>query len=160
MTEINTDYGITVRVEASPDAVFDQLIRPEGLTAWWSQATGSGQPGGELQFPMVAGEPPLRVRVDEATPPTVVRWTVTECTFMQDWVGTQPTFTITPLDAGSCELTFEHRGLNDALECKDMCSRSWDHFIGTSLREIAEGGPGAPNRSPRDLARRAAEESH
>ena len=40
-----------------------------------------------------------------------------------------------------------------------MCSRSWDHFIGTSLRELAEGGPGAPNRSPRDLARRAAEEN-
>ena len=38
-----------------------------------------------------------------------------------------------------------------------MCSRSWDHFVGTSLRELAEGGPGAPNRSPRDLARRAVE---
>ena len=31
-------------------------------------------------------------------------------------------------------------------------------FVRTSLRELAEGGPGAPNRSPRDLARRAAEE--
>ena len=107
---------------------------------------------------MVAGQPPLVVHVDEATRPTTVRWTVTQCTFMEDWVGTQPTFTITPLDAASCELTFEHHGLNDELECKDMCSRSWDHFIGTSLRELAEGGPGAPNRSPRDLARRADEE--
>ncbi len=107
---------------------------------------------------MVAEQPPLLVRVDEATRPTTVRWTVVECTFMEDWVGTQPTFTIRPIDAGSCELTFEHRGLNDNLECKDMCSRSWDHFVGTSLRELVEGGPGAPNRSPRDLARRAAEE--
>jgi len=40
-----------------------------------------------------------------------------------------------------------------------MCSRSWDHFVGTSLRELVEGGPGAPNRSRRDLARRAAEEN-
>ena len=76
---------------------------------------------------------------------------------MEDWVGTRPTFTITPLDADACELTFEHRGLDDRLECKEMCGRSWDHFVGTSLRELAEGGPGAPNRSPRDLARRAAE---
>ncbi|HTW07914.1 MAG TPA: hypothetical protein VME46_10405 [Acidimicrobiales bacterium] len=83
---------------------------------------------------------------------------MTEYTFMEDWVGTQPTFTITPIDDSSCELTFEHRGLNDNLECKDMCSRSWDHFVGTSLRELAEGGTGAPNRSPRDLARRAAQE--
>ena len=91
--------------------------------------------GGELRFPMVADQPPLLIHVDEATRPTTVRWTVTECTFMEDWVGTQPTFTITPIDNGSCELNFEHRGLNDELECKDMCSRSWDHFVGTSLRE-------------------------
>ncbi len=106
-----------------------------------------------------AEQPPLLVRVDEATRPTTVRWTVVECTFMEDWVGTQPTFTIRPIDVDSCELTFEHRGLNDELECKDMCSRSWDHFVATSLLELVEGGPGAPNRSPRDLARRAAEEN-
>jgi hypothetical protein len=106
---------------------------------------------------MVADEPPLLIHVDEASRPTTVRWTVTECTFMGDWVGTQPTFTITPIDDSTCEVDFEHRGLNDNLECKAMCSRSWDHFVGTSLRELVEGGTGAPNRSPRDLARRAAE---
>jgi uncharacterized protein YndB with AHSA1/START domain len=154
-----TDYHITVRIAAPADVVFDAVTTVDGLTAWWSPVTGSGLTGGELRFPMVADEPPLLVRVDDATRPTSVRWTVTECTFMEDWVGTRPTFTITPLDDASCELRFEHRGLDDDLECKDMCSRSWDHFVGTSLRELVEGGPGAPNRSPRDLARRAAEEN-
>jgi uncharacterized protein YndB with AHSA1/START domain len=155
----STDYRISVRVDAPADAVFDAVTTTGGLTAWWSHATGSGTTGGDLQFPMVADQPPLAVHVDEATRPTTVRWTVTECTFMADWVGTRPTFTITPVDDGSCDLTFEHRGLDDGLECKEMCGRSWDHFVGTSLRELAEGGPGAPNRSPRDLARRAAEEA-
>ena len=155
----DTDYRTTVRVHAPADVVFDAVTTPETLTAWWSPVTGSGRTGGELQFPMVDDQPPLTVHVDEAIRPTTVRWTVTQCTFMEDWVGTRPTFTITPLDDGSCELTFEHRGLNDDLDCKEMCSRSWNHFIGTSLRELAEGGPGAPNRSPRDLARRAAEEN-
>ena len=155
----SADYRTTVRVAAPADVMFDAITTTEALAAWWSPVTGSGAAGGELRFPMVADHPPLLVRVDEATRPTTVRWTVTECTFMEDWVGTQPTFTITPLDDGFCELTFEHLGLNDELECKEMCSRSWDHFVGTSLRELAEGGPGAPNRSPRDLARRAAEET-
>ncbi|HEX7354930.1 MAG TPA: SRPBCC domain-containing protein [Mycobacteriales bacterium] len=155
----STDYRTTVQVKAPADVVFDAIATTKGLTAWWSPATGSGQTDGELRFPMVAGQPPLLVHVEEATRPSTVRWTVTECTFMRDWEGTQPRFTITPIDDGCCELTFEHRGLNDALECKDTCARSWDHFVGTSLRELAEGGPGAPNRSPRDLARRAAEES-
>jgi uncharacterized protein YndB with AHSA1/START domain len=155
----STDYRTTVRVNASADAVFDAITTAEALAAWWSPVTGSGLTGGELRFPMVAEHRPLLVHVDEATRPTTVRWTVAECTFMDDWVGTQPTFTITPIDEDACELTFQHIGLNDELECKDMCSRSWDHFIGTSLRELAEGGPGALNRSPRDLARRAAEEN-
>ena len=153
-----TNYRTTVRVNAPADVVFDAVTTAEALAAWWSPVTGSGLTGGELRFPMVAGEPPLLIQVDEATRPTTVRWTVAECTFMEDWVGTLPTFTISPLDGGACELTFEHLGLTDALECKDMCSRSWDHFVRTSLRELVEGGPGAPNRSPRDLARRAAEQ--
>jgi uncharacterized protein YndB with AHSA1/START domain len=153
-----TNYRTTVRVNAPADVVFDAVTTAEALAAWWSPVTGSGLTGGELRFPMVAGEPPLLIQFDEATRPATVRWTVAECTFMQDWVGTQPTFTITPLGDGACELTFEHLGLDDELECKDMCSRSWDHFVRTSLRELAEGGPGAPNRSPRDLARRAAEQ--
>ncbi|HET9895389.1 MAG TPA: SRPBCC domain-containing protein [Streptosporangiaceae bacterium] len=153
-----TDYRTTVRVNAPAGVVFDAVTTIEALAAWWSPVTGSGLAGGHLRFPMVAGEPPLLIRVVEATRPSTVRWTVAECTFMPDWVGTQPTFTITPLGADACELTFEHLGLNDELECKDMCSRSWDHFVRTSLRELAEGGPGAPNRSPRDLARRAAEQ--
>jgi uncharacterized protein YndB with AHSA1/START domain len=152
-----TDYHITVRIGAEAAEVFDALTTIGALTAWWSPVTGSGLQGGELLFPMVVGHTPLHVRVDEATHPRTVRWTVSECTFMPDWVGTQPTFTITPIDEGSSELTFEHHGLNDGLECNDMCSRSWDHFVGTSLRELLESGTGAPNRSPRDLARRASE---
>jgi len=155
----STDYRISVRINAPAGVVFDAVTTTEAITAWWSQVTGSGTTDGELHFPMVADQRPLLIHVDEATRPTTVRWTVTECTFMEDWVGTQPTFIISPIDDGSCEVEFVHRGLDDRLECKDMCSRSWDHFVGTSLREFAERGTGAPNRSPRDLARRAAEET-
>lgn len=158
MTTVTTDYRTTIRISAPAGAVFDLITTPEALAAWWSPVTGSGLTGGDLRFPMVAGQPPLLIHVEQARRPTDVRWSVVECTFMPDWVGTQPTFTVTPIDDGACELTFEHVGLNDALECKDMCSRSWDHFVRTSLRELAEGGPGAPNRSPRDLARRVAED--
>ena len=154
-----TDYRITVRVKAPADVVFDAVTTPDKLTAWWSPVTGSGLTGGELRFPMVADQPPLLVYVEEATRPWTVRWVVAECTFMEDWVGTRPTFTITATDDGFSEIDFEHLGLSDELECRDMCGRSWDHFVGTSLRELVEGGPGAPNRSPRDLARRAAEDN-
>ena len=101
------DYQATIRVKASPDALFGALTTVSGLAAWWNPATGSGETGGELRFIMNAPEP-LVIHVDEAIRPTSVRWTVTDCPFLPDWVGTRPTFTITPLDGDTSELHFRH----------------------------------------------------
>lgn len=151
-----TDYEAATRIKTSPDALFDALTTVAGLAAWWNPAIGSGETGGELRFIMNAPEP-LVIHVDEAVRPASVRWTVTGCPFLTDWVGTRPTFTITPMDDGSCELHFRHHGLHEALECIDMCSHSWDHYIRVSLRDYLETGCGSPMGSPGDRARRAAE---
>ena len=149
------DYQTTIRVKASPDALFDALTTVTGLAAWWNPATGSGETGGELRFIMNAPEP-LVIHVDEATRPTSVRWTVTDCPFLPDWIGTRPTFTITPVDGGTSELHFRHQGLSEELECIDMCTRSWNHYM-TSLRDYLEVGRGSPFGSPADRARREAQ---
>jgi uncharacterized protein YndB with AHSA1/START domain len=151
-----TDYQTTVRVKAPPDTVFDAVTTTVGIAAWWNPVTGSGETGGELQFMMNAPDP-LVIHVDEATRPTTVRWTVTDCPFLPDWVGTQPTFTIAPIDAETSELHFRHRGLTAELDCIDMCTRSWNHYFLTSLRDYVETGTGSPMGSPGDNARREAE---
>jgi len=149
------DYQTTIRVKASPDALFDALTTVTGLAAWWNPATGSGETGGELRFIMNTPEP-LVIHVDEATRPTSVRWTVTDCPFLPDWIGTRPTFTITPVDGGTSELHFRHQGLSEELECIDMCTRSWNHYM-TSLGDYLEVGRGSPFGSPADRARREAQ---
>ena len=83
-----------------------------------------------------------------------MRWTVTECAFVPDWVGTRPTFTITPLGEGGCELLFRHGGLTAELDCIEDCTRGWDHFI-VSLRDYVETGRGMPRGSAEDDDRRA-----
>jgi uncharacterized protein YndB with AHSA1/START domain len=153
---LRADYQTTIRLKASPDALFDALTTVTGLAGWWNPATGSGETGGELRFIMNAPEP-LVIHVDEATRPSLVRWTVTDCPFLPDWIGTKPTFTITPADGGTSELHFHHHGLSDDLECIDMCTRSWNHYIMTSLRDYLEVGRGSPYMSPDDRARREAE---
>jgi len=149
------DYQATVTVKAAPDALFEALTTVTGLAAWWNPATGSGQTGGELRFIMNSPDP-LVIHVDEATRPTLVRWTVIECPFLPDWIGTRPEFTITPLDGDGSELHFHHHRLNDELECVDMCTRSWNHYM-TSLRDYLEVGHGSPFGSPADKARRQAQ---
>ncbi len=154
-----TTYEATTRIAATPDAVFDAITTVEGLQAWWIPRTeGSGATGGELRFNM--GPPnPLIVRVDAAVRPTSVEWTVAEGSFHDEWVGTRPVFTITDLGDGTSEVHFRHGGLTTELECHDSCSRSWDHFVLTSLREYLELGAGSPQGSPKDLAWRAAVEA-
>jgi uncharacterized protein YndB with AHSA1/START domain len=147
------DYQTTIGVKASPDAIFDALTTPAGLAAWWNPATGSGRTGDQLRFIMNSPEP-LVIHVDEATRPTLVRWTVTDCPFLPDWIGTKPTFTIAPLDGDTTELHFHHDGLTEELKCIDVCTRSWNHYIATSLRDYLEVGRGSPFGSPADKARR------
>lgn len=147
------DYQKTIRVRAHPDALFAALTDVDGLTAWWTPATGTGETGGELEFAMNAPEP-LVIHVDQATRPTSVQWTVTDCPFQPDWVGTRPTFTITSVDGDGSELHFRHHGLTSELECIEMCTRGWDHYI-VSLRDYVEVGRGSPRGSSGDTARRA-----
>lgn len=147
-----TDYQRTIRVRARPEALFEALTTLGGLSAWWTDVTGSGDPGGELRFFFDHPEPCV-MRVDEATRPASVRWTVTDCGFLPEWVGTRPTFTIVSVDGRESELQFRHHGLTQELDCIDQCTSGWNHFT-SSLREYAESGLGMPHGSAADQARR------
>jgi len=151
MTNTATDYQKTLRVQAKPEALYDALTTVSGLSSWWTRVTGSGDAGGELRFFFDPPDPCV-MRVERATP-TSVQWTVTECAFLPDWVGTRPTFTITAVDGGACELQFRHYGLTEELDCIEMCTRGWDFFL-PSLRRYVEVGQGMPNGSDEDRTRR------
>ena len=148
--EASADYQKTIRVKATPGALFDALTSVSGLAAWWNPVTGSGDAGGELKFFMNAPEP-LVIHVEQVTRPTSVQWSVSNCPFLPDWVGTRPTFTITPVDGDASELHFRHHGLTQELDCIEMCTRSWNHYL-ASLRDYLEVGRGSPFGSSEDKA--------
>jgi uncharacterized protein YndB with AHSA1/START domain len=147
---VGADYQKTIRVQARPEALFDAITTVSGLAAWWAPVTGSGDTGGELEFFMNSPEP-LVIRVDQATRPTSVRWTVVDCPFLPDWVGTRPTFIVTPVDGDAAELHFRHHGLTSELDCIEMCTGSWNRYL-ASLRDHVEVGRGMPFGSSADTA--------
>lgn len=149
-----SDYEKTVRVSATNETIVRALTTTEGLSSWWTRATGSGEPGGELRF-WFDQPSPCVIRVEEATSSSV-RWAVASCDFLPDWVGTRPEFTIALMPDGASSIHFQHRGLTEELECIDMCTRGWDHFI-ASLATYVESGQGQPLGSPGDRARRVAD---
>lgn len=148
----NSDYQKTLRVQAAPEMLYDAITSVDGLAAWWTPTSGSTSCGGELRFWFDAPDVCV-MRVDESERASSVRWTVTACDFLPDWVDTRPAFTITPIDEQFTELTFRHHGLTADLECIDMCTRGWNHYL-ASLRQYAETGQGMPRGSTADTARR------
>ena len=146
------DYRNEIVVAVGADAALGALTRIDALSGWWTRATGSGGAGGEIRF-WFASDEPCVVHVDEAGP-RIVRWTVTECAFLPEWVGTRPTFMLEPEGAGRVRITFVHRGLTPDLDCIDMCTQGWNHFIG-SLGRFLEAGAGDPFGSAADVARRS-----
>jgi uncharacterized protein YndB with AHSA1/START domain len=150
--QLTTDYEKTMRVNAPADALFDAITATSGLAAWWTDVAGSGDAGGELRFFFDPPQPCV-MRVDQATRPTSVQWTVTSCDFLTDWVGTRPTFTITPIDGDACDLHFRHIGLTSQLDCIEDCTQGWNFFL-QSLRQFAEVGRGTPRGTDAERARR------
>ncbi|TNC19386.1 SRPBCC family protein [Amycolatopsis alkalitolerans] len=145
------DYERVIRVAADCTAVHAALTTTDGLSAWWTTCTGSGQSEGELKF-WFDGPQPCVMHVEEATP-SAVRWVVTDCDFLRDWVGTRPTFSVTPAGSDRCEIRFRHHGLTPELDCIEVCTQGWNHFI-PSLRSYLETGTGAPYGCAEDIARR------
>ena len=141
----STDYEKVITVEASADAVFNALTTVEGLAGWWtSRVAGSSGQGGEVRFTF-DGPDSCDMFVESAERPALVRWKVRACPFLPDWVGTHPTFTITPV-ADASQLHFRHHGLQPTLECWDDCRPGWDHYL-PSLKALVESGEGFPYAS-------------
>jgi uncharacterized protein YndB with AHSA1/START domain len=138
----DTDYQKVILFDAAPDVVFEALTTVAGLSAWWMPVSGSGVAGGELRFDS-GFEEPLIVQVEQARRAESVTWSVLACSFLPDWVGTTPTFTLTPHGSTGCELRFRHYGLTPQVECYTMCKPGWDQAL-ASLRKYVESGRGNP----------------
>lgn len=135
------DYAKQLHFDAPGEKVLGALTSPDGLASWWAPVTGCGTEDGELQFTFGPGQT-LVVHVAEASY-SAVRWQVTACDFMPDWVGTSPTFVLGPWGAAGTELRFRHEGLRPQLECYETCWAGWDHYL-PSLQAYVESGAGWP----------------
>jgi uncharacterized protein YndB with AHSA1/START domain len=154
---LDADFESTLLLKASVEVIFEALTTPSGLAGWWTGVTGSGLEGGELRFVFggeraQTGDDPLVIRVDKAERPSVVRWTVLAYEPLEDWVGTNISFDVSPAETGGSRLHFRHSGLTPRLECFNDCRKGWDHFL-RSLVDYVDSGQGSPfgSTSPKDV---------
>jgi hypothetical protein len=48
-----------------------------------------------------------------------------------EWAGTSVVFRLVPQSLNSMWVHFEHLGLAPELQCYEICSGGWDHFLGS-----------------------------
>jgi hypothetical protein len=137
------DFACRMLVQAPIGQTFDSIATLDGLGGWWTPlASGSADKGGEIRLDF-EGHSFVVLRVGDSSRPRSVRWECVDNSALPEWAGTTLAFDLAELGPAACELSFEHRGLRSGLDCYDLCSGGWEHYLG-SLAAYAEHGTGRP----------------
>lgn len=141
----NPDFTAIILVDQLIQESFNAVNNVRG---WWSENI-EGKTD-ELYSEFTHRDRYLHVtfKITQLTPQKIV-WEVVDshCNMFLDnlheWEGTKVVFEITE-KAGKTEIRFYHRGLVPRFECYAKCSKAWDYFITTSLKNFIETGKGDP----------------
>ena len=151
-----SDQSTTIvqEFDASPAAVFAAVTDVRG---WWSRnIEGDTSAAGDEFVYEVPDVHRCRIRLTEVVPDQRVTWLVLENTFsfvedQPEWLDTEVRFEIEAGPGGATTLRFTHVGLVPEFECYEICHRSWDFYVGHSLRQLITTGRGQPNERTDDV---------
>ena len=140
-------FSTAIVVAATPKQVFNAVINVRG---WWSQnITGGTEYLGDEFTYKIKELHRCTIKLTEVIPNKKVVWEVLDnyfsfATDQSEWVGSKPTFEISP-KGSLTELRFTHEGLAPDHECFDICQNAWTGYISGSLRNLILMGEGQPN---------------
>jgi uncharacterized protein YndB with AHSA1/START domain len=134
-----------VKINASPDRVYQALTTSEDIRNWWTRnADLDGTIGGEgeFRFGSYGGTQVTKVRVAELVPSVRVGWKIT-ASFRPEWVDTTITFDLRA-DKDATVVLFAHRGFQRADDIYALCTTGWGYYL-VSLQQYLQTGQGAPS---------------
>lgn len=131
-----------VGIKASPKDIYQALTDTKKLAAWWTADTrGSGSKVGDvLEFWF--GDFCQKFEITELQPDKFVRWKANRKEGMEEWAGTEITFSLNP-DERQCFVKFSHSGWQEDGGMFPHCSTKWAVFM-LSLKDLLEKGKGRP----------------
>ncbi len=136
---------LSLDIKAAPEAVFDALATPAGLSAWWTAGVeGTGDDVGSawvFRFRSGAFNRMLVVRSNRGSD---VSWSCTDG--HPEWVGTSVRFRL-DRRSGATRLEFRHDGWQDATDYMGECADHWHAHL-ESLKSYCENGAGTPDPGP------------
>lgn len=141
------DYTTTLRIDATPHALYEAVTTAKGVQGWWSAKTTGDDDQITVRF---GGDNFQTLKLENLIPDQHAEWEWTaqyvqieEIPQTDEWVGTRVSFDIQPNSDGSSTLTFTHVGLTPQLACYDLCLPGWNYYL-ESLTHYLEDGAGNP----------------
>jgi uncharacterized protein YndB with AHSA1/START domain len=135
-----TDLIHRIDVAAPAEKVYRAITTEEGIKAWWTaDVKMDPHVGGQAVFGFFDHSTVFHMRIEQLTPPSLVRWTCVANTTSTDWIGTTQEFRIEPQADGDVLLKFCHGGWERGGEHCYYCNTTWGHLL-VSLKQYAERG--------------------
>lgn len=144
------DYQCKVHFDAEPQKVYEAITEQKGIGGWWTaDCTIEPKEGSKGTFRF--DETYTIMSVEKLIPNTQVRWKCLEqhhnaegLAKKDEWVNTNIIFNLKGNKSEGTELSFTHEGLNESMECFEICNERWGHFLKKSLKDYVEIGQGDP----------------
>ncbi len=139
MAEIYHQVGVIEKIET----VYHAISTLEGLSGWWTKATGDSDVGGKLYFHF--GDMSVEMTVKEKIENKKIVW---QCTEVEgEWKNTIVSFELSKNDH-QVLINFSHTNWAEQTSLCAHCSTKWAVFM-LSLKDYLETGKGRP--FPNDL---------
>src|SRR5947209_16559160 len=91
-----TDLIHRIGIAASAETIYRALTTEDGIKAWWTtDVKMDTHTGGKAIFGFMQHSVEFQMRLEQLTPPSLVRWQCTGST-SHDWIGTTQEFRLEP----------------------------------------------------------------
>lgn len=138
------DYTATIEVPVPPEQAL-RVVHDE-MHKWWSLRVDYMPDGVTVHF---ASSHVTFDFLDTGTPLTAdwkcrrANMVIEGVSDVAEWEGTHLKWRAEPAPSGS-RLTLTHQGLNDTMECIDVCTGGWQKYFENSLKNHLSGIPASP----------------
>ena len=133
-----SQISLLIRINASPEEVYEKLVTSDGIAAWFTEATYSTDKVTEELKLQLWNETNFIVR--DHSSPTKVIW---HCVSADNpWFGTDIVFKLRA-ESNKTIVSFDHTGWQEITDLYRDCAMSWAYFL-ESLRLLIEEGAGTP----------------
>lgn len=141
------DYQKSIIVQKPVSIVFAAVT--EHISDWWSNdLTGLASRIGD-RFKIAFGKTRKTMEITEVVQNEKVVWTCIEAYIdmaslenKSEWAGTELIWKVST-EGDTTELSFLHKGLNQNLQCYEVCEDGWNFFL-SSLETYLKTGQGKP----------------